>query len=62
MLDNSLDITTDGFSLYKSRDQWGNRSDQQTFELLLPTKLKSALDLEKKQLADERLAAEKAQA
>lgn len=54
MLDNSPDTTADGFSLYKSRDQ-------QTFALLLPTKLKSALDLEKKQLADERQVAEKAQ-
>ena len=62
MLDNSPDTTADGFLLYKNRDQWSNRIDQQTFELLLPTKLKSALDLEKKQLADERLAVKNAQA
>ncbi|CAN5159792.1 hypothetical protein BH10PSE16_BH10PSE16_39560 [soil metagenome] len=62
MLDDASDTPPDGFLLHRNREKWENRSDQETFELLLPAQLKSAMDLEKKQLAEQRLAARKAQA
>ena len=62
MPDNSSDAPPEGFLLYRNREKWENRSDQETFELLVPARLKSALDLEKKRLAEQHIAARKEQA
>lgn len=62
MPDNASDAPPEGFVLHTNREKWENRSDQEAFELLVPAQLKSALDLEKKQLAEQRVATRKEQA
>jgi len=68
MQDNPSDDAPEGFALYRTRGQapgrseshWLRRGEAESLSLYLPARVKDALELQKKQAAEQALAADKA--